>query len=224
MTKTQVMVEMKKAGTAQNRKIYAWHGASGEMFGVCFTKLREMKKRIKTNQALAEALWDSENVDARTLATLIADPGTFGKRELDRWLREVHYYMLADMYVKEIVSESSHARSRLEKWIDIDHEWVGRAGWVLLTNMAIDPSSDLSDQELGGYLDRIEREIHEERNLTRDAMNSSLIAIGIRSKALKKSAVAVARRIGLVVVDHGETGCKTPEAIAYMGRARDRKK
>jgi hypothetical protein len=53
MTKTQVMAEMKRAGTAQNRKIYARHGASGEMFGVSFAKLREMKKRIKTDQALA---------------------------------------------------------------------------------------------------------------------------------------------------------------------------
>ena len=91
--------------------------------------------------------------------------------------------MLADMFVKKIVSKSTHARSRLEKWIEIDHEWVGRAGWVLLTNMAMDSSSDLTDQELGGYLDRIEREIQEARNLTRDAMNSSLIAIGIRSAA-----------------------------------------
>ena len=81
-----------------------------------------------------EALWDSENVDARTLATLIADPRAFGKRELDRGIRQVDYYTLADMFVKEIVSKSSHARSRLEKWIEIDHEWVGRAGWVLLTN------------------------------------------------------------------------------------------
>ena len=90
--------------------------------------------------------------------------------------------------------------------------------------MAMDPSSDLSEPDLRGYLDRIEREIHEAQNLTRDAMNSSLIAIGIRSAALRKSAVAAARRIGPVVVDHGETGCKTPEPIAYIGRAWDRKR
>jgi hypothetical protein len=51
MTHNQVMTELKKAGTAQNRKIYARHGATGEMFGVSFATLRSLHKQIKTDQA-----------------------------------------------------------------------------------------------------------------------------------------------------------------------------
>ena len=47
-------------------------------------------------------------------------------------------------------------------------------------------------------------------------MNNTLIAIGTRSKGLHKNAIAAAKRIGRVEVDHGETGCKTPSAIPYM--------
>ena len=115
MTLKQTMSELKKAGTAQNRKIYARHGATGEMFGVSFANLRQLKKQIKTDQKLPEDLWVTGNTDARTLAALVADPAAFGKSDLDRWLRQMDYYMLADVFVKEVVAKSVHARSRLEK-------------------------------------------------------------------------------------------------------------
>lgn len=224
MTVQQVMAELQAAGTAQNRKIYARHGAVGEMFGVSFAKLRELRKKIRTDQSLAEALWETGNVDARMLAVMVADPVAFRRRDLDGWMRQIDYYTLADVYVKEVVARSEHALSRLQKWIDSDHEWVGRAAWVLLANLAMDETANLSDTALTEYLARIEGEIHGARNLTRDAMNSALIAIGIRNAGLRKRATAAARRIGKVVVDHGETGCKTPDAVGYIDRAWSRKR
>lgn len=51
-----------------------------------------------------------------------------------------------------------------------------------------------------------------------DAMNSALIAIGCRNAKLEKLAVAAAKRIGPVEVDHGDTSCKTPDAVAYIAK------
>ena len=53
-------------------------------------------------------------------------------------------------------------------------------------------------------------------------MNSALI--GIRNRALEQKALAAAKRIGQVEVDHGETGCKTPDAAAYIRKAVERRK
>jgi hypothetical protein len=47
-------------------------------------------------------------------------------------------------------------------------------------------------------------------------MNQAVIGIGVRNDALRRLAVAAAKRIGKVEVDHGETGCKTPDAAAYI--------
>jgi|SRR5829696_7030149 len=55
-------------------------------------------------------------------------------------------------------------------------------------------------------------------------MNGALIAIGIRNPALEKKAIAAAERIGKVEVDHGETGCKTPDAVPYIRQAVERRK
>ena len=54
-------------------------------------------------------------------------------------------------------------------------------------------------------------------------MNGALIAIGVRNAALRAAAEATAGRIGIVKVDHGETGCVTPVAVPYIARTWERK-
>jgi hypothetical protein len=55
-------------------------------------------------------------------------------------------------------------------------------------------------------------------------MNGALIAIGLRNPRLEKKAVAAAKRIGKVEVDHGETSCETPDAAAYIAKAKARRR
>jgi len=97
MTKREVMTHLKRVGTAQNRKVYARHGATGEMFGVSFGELRKLQKKIRVDQSLAEQLWETGNMDARMLAVMVADPDAFKRADLDRWIRQIDYYKLADV-------------------------------------------------------------------------------------------------------------------------------
>ena len=82
----------------------------------------------------------------------------------------------------------------------------------------------LPDRYFEGHLKSIEKEIHGRKNRVRESMNGALIAIGMRSAALEKKATTSAARVGKVEVDHGETGCKTPDAALYIKKGRARKK
>ena len=208
------MAKLKSAGTAQNRKIYARHGAGPEQFGVSFGDLGKLAKSIGKDNGLAKELWATGNSDAMILATMIADPARIGKTTLDSWVRDVHYYQLAS-YVAKVAAESPHAMSLMEKWTASKKEFVSQTGWDVLSLLAIKDSS-LDEEMLRERLARIESGIHGSENRTRYAMNSALIAIGRRDPALKKVALEAAKRIGTVHVDHGETGCKTPDAISYI--------
>lgn len=42
----KVMKELKRMGTAQNRKVYARHGVGENMFGVSYANLNALKKKI----------------------------------------------------------------------------------------------------------------------------------------------------------------------------------
>ena len=53
----------------------------------------------------------------------------------------------------------------------------------------------------------IERDIHTAPNHVRESMNGALIAIALIDDSCEKIALAAARRIGIVEVDHGETSC-----------------
>lgn len=65
---------------AQNKK----RGAGDNQFGVKMGDIRNIAKKLKTNHELALKLWDTENVEARFLATLLIDPKKLSNDELAR--------------------------------------------------------------------------------------------------------------------------------------------
>ena len=104
---------------------------------------------------------------------------------------------------------------KMEKWTKSKEEWIGRAGWGLLSRVAANDEEPTSDY-FESYLSRIESDIHTSKNRVRDAMNMAVINIGLRNSGMEKKAIAAAKRIGKVDVDHGETNRKTPDAIEYI--------
>ncbi len=217
MNKNQVMKQLKALGTAQNRKVYTRHLGPVEMFGVSYANLGKLKRQIKVDQELAEQLWDTGNLDARVLATMIADPAQMTAGKLDAWVKVADNRGTASA-LSNLAAESPVAFKRVEKWTNSKDEWISVTGWHVLASLARE-NENLSDGVLGGYLERVEAEIHGAKNYTRYAMNNALISIGVRNPKLRKKAVAAAKRIGKVEVDHGQTGCKTPDAVPYITKA-----
>ncbi len=55
-------------------------------------------------------------------------------------------------------------------------------------------------------------------NRVRHEMNGAMIVMALRHDSLRQAVLAVANRIGPVQVDHGQTGCKTPEVAPNVER------
>ncbi|TKI95669.1 DNA alkylation repair protein [Bacillus wiedmannii] len=216
----EVMQQLEEYGTEQNRKTYKNHGAKEPLFGVSFANLKLLKKKIKKDHDLAISLWKTKNMDAMTLATMILDPKKVTTEQLNKWVQEVDYYCLMDVLMTAICTSPIEIE-RMEEWTKSDDEWIGRAGWSLLANIAI-KNKTLHDEFFTPYLEEIKANIHNEKNRKKEAMNSALIAIGIRNEDLARKAIEIAREIGKVQVDHGATSCKTPDAEPYIQKARER--
>jgi 3-methyladenine DNA glycosylase AlkD len=167
------------------------------------------------------ALWESGNHDARMLAAMIADPRRLDAGTLDAWARGLRNYPETDA-LGGLAVQAPHARETMARWMASDSEWTAAAGWRILAHVAAD-GDGLPDEYFERFLATIERDIHGSPNRVRHQMNGALIAIGIRNPALQKKAEAAAARIGKVEVDHGETDCKTPEAVGYIRKAVARK-
>ena len=217
MTLHEVMKQLEACGTAQNRKVYARHGAKGEMFGVSFANLYKFQKQIKIDHELAQRLWATGNYDARVLATLIADPKAITDKQAEEWAGDLDSYAIADLFGKLMI-KSPLWRKKAEKWRKSKDEWIASAGWMMLAALALE-DRELPDEYFDPHLKLIESGIHKQKNRVRYEMNGALIAIGLRNDEMEKRAVEIAKKIGKVVVDHGETNCKTPDAIEYIKKA-----
>lgn len=217
MSLQDTMSALEKAGSAQTRKTYARHGASEPMFGVSFATLKTLYKKIRVDQELAEALWNTGNFDARNLAVKIADPASISSRELDRWAATPTARMCGG-YVAHLAAESPHGCAIADKWLAASDDCTRAAGWSLVAAMAmIDEST--ADSWFAERLAQIEKSIHAAPNTQRYLMNAALIAIGCRNASLRKSAAAAAKRLGKIEVDHGDTDCKTPIAAESIEKS-----
>lgn len=206
--------ELESRGSAQTRKTYGRHGVRGPMFGVSYKDLGILTRRLKTNHALALELWKTENHDARILATMIVDPLALKASELNQWIKDVPDHVIADA-VGGVIARSKYAVSKADKWREARGELLSYVGWSVTARLAMN-NMMLSDDYFKPLVAEIEERIHSAPNRTRYAMNNALIAIGVRNPALQKLALAAAKRIGKVEVDHGDTSCKTPDAAAYI--------
>jgi 3-methyladenine DNA glycosylase AlkD len=228
-TVSAVLARLESLGTEQTRKTYLRHAAREPLFGVRYADLYKLEKEIKRafrktpTQAheLARELWETGNHDARILATLIADPAQLDDATLDRWMGDAGAcHFLVDAVIG-VLENSPLAEARRDVWRRSEAEWTGRAGWRLVARAAMNAAT--SDTYLAECLAEIEAGIHQAPNRKREAMNSALIAIGIRSPEWAEKATAAAGRIGKVHVDHGDTSCKTPDAAMYIQKTLARK-
>ncbi len=220
MTCDDAIESLRAFGTEQNRKVYTQHGVQEPMFGVSYANLGALKKRIKQNHELALSLWETGIHDARVLATMVADPTQVDRGLLDAWSEGLNNYVIADA-VARLAASASSAREVAEAWTESSEEMVASCGWTVLS-LRLMESDAIEDAELPRLIARIERGLPSSPNRVRHAMNNALIAIGLRSDVLAEQAIAAAGRIGRVKVDHGETGCKTPDARAYILKGRER--
>ena len=219
MSLEEVLQALESRGSEQTRKTYRRHGVKGPLYGVSYADLKKLAKKLKTNHHLAQALWESENHDARILALMIADPHEATGALLDEWVTSLSDYVVTDA-LAAYISKTPLAREKMEAWTQSPEEWISTVGWNVCTALAMTDQT-LPDAYFVPYISTIERELQRSKNRTRYAMNNALIAIGLRA-ALEQQALDAAARIGKVIVDHGDTNCKTPDVAAYIKKVKER--
>ncbi|MEZ5405684.1 MAG: DNA alkylation repair protein [Verrucomicrobiia bacterium] len=128
MTHHEILKQLKDLGTAQNRKVYGRHGMVGDVFGVSFANLNQLKRKIKFNHELACDLWRSGNADARHLAIMIVDVAKMTETRAEQWLKEIRYPMLAGLLAKVIAQTPFVQKKRNNGFVRQKNGSAVRAG------------------------------------------------------------------------------------------------
>ncbi|MEO8452442.1 MAG: DNA alkylation repair protein [Gemmatimonadota bacterium] len=130
ITLKDALAQLELLGNAKVRERNTKNGAAGPQFGVLLGDIRKVAEKIKTNDQLAVALWDTGNIDARLLAILLIQPKEVSRDVMDRMVRSVGFVQVADWLNAYVVKNHPAKESLRQAWMEDDDPWAARAGWT----------------------------------------------------------------------------------------------
>jgi 3-methyladenine DNA glycosylase AlkD len=178
-----ILKKLRAAGTEKKRSSAMRVGIPmDKAFGVSVGIVRAHAKRLKGCHALAGPLWATDIHEARLLATIIADPQTVHRSEIERWLREVVSWDLCDHLCGNLVRHRADAASLVRRWIVSPKLYVKRAAFALIAELAVHDRK-LDDRTLADFIDLIAEHGGDPRPHVRQAASWALRSIGKRDAA-----------------------------------------
>ena len=216
MTLKETLKQLKALGNEKVRAQNAKSGAGENQFGVSLGDIRVLAKKIKTDHELALSLWDSGNVDAQFLSTLLIQPKKLSAKEMDRMVRSVSFVRVADWLISYVVRQHPDKEKLRQEWMAEDDRWAARAGWDL-TAERVGKNPDGLD--IPALLARIESEMADAKPEVQWTMNNTLATIGIHFPKHRKRAIAIGEKLGIYRDYPVSKGCTSPFApiwINYM--------
>ena len=217
MTIEEILQAIEQVVQREQKESIKDNGAIGPVFGVTIKDLKPIAKKIGIYYKLAQALDQTGNYDAMYLAGMIADSKVMTESDFEHWIEKAYFYMISDYTVAILLAQSDIAIPLATKWINSGEELRASAGWSTYAwLLGIKPDDYFDYEALLGLLNKVQDRIHRSLNRERYAINSFLMAVGISYNPLHEAAIKVAKQIGRVHVNMGDTSCKVPVASDYI--------
>jgi len=224
MTTAEVLAELESMGNeGTKRMLMRNHCVPEPCFGVKIGDLKKIQKRVKRDHALALALWETGNYDARYLAGLIADDARMTKRDLQRWANTARGGCLSSATVAWVAAQGRFGWEMGRKWIDSPKPHVAEAGWSTLSCLvALREDADLDLPGLSQLITRVRRTITQAPGGVLYQMNNFLVSVGCYVTPLTRTVLEVTETLGPLQADLGNNACKIPYAPDYIRKVEQR--
>lgn len=220
MTLNETLKQLKALGNEKVRAQNIKSGADENQFGVKLGDIRVLAKKIRTNHVLALSLWDTGNADAQFLATLLMEPEKLSAEAMDRMVRSIKFVRVADWLTSYVIAKHPEKEALRLDWLNADDRWAARAGWQLTADRVAEQPDGL---DLPALLDRIESEMADAIPEVQWTMNNTLAGIGIHVPELRKRAIAIGEKLGVLRDYPTSKGCTSPFAPIWINAIVSRK-
>ena len=196
MTSTNdILKRLRAAGSAANVVGMARYGIRpAKAYGVATHVIRSIAKELGRSTELASALWSTNVLEARMLATMIADPLQIPEEEVERWVREFDCWSVCDSACIGLLWKTPFAWRKVREWSRREPEYERRAAFALLAGLAVHDKK-ASDKQFRAALRLISKAAGDERNFVKKAVNWALRQIGKRNTGLREAAIDTAESL-----------------------------
>ena len=213
MTLNETLAKLKSLGSEQMRLFYKKRGADDNLFGIKLGDIRTVGNSIKADHKLALELWETGNIDARLLATLIIKPKQLSLTEMDKMVRSINFIQLADWFNAYVVKEYPEKEKLRNKWMESKDAMSARAGWSLTAGRVV---RDPEGIDLPALLARLEAEMPKAAPEVQWTMNTTLAQIGINFPKYRKKAIDIGEKLGVYRDYPVSKGCTSPFAPIWI--------
>jgi 3-methyladenine DNA glycosylase AlkD len=195
MTTNQILKRLRVAGSAANVAGMARYGIRpAKAYGVATPVIRSLAKELGRDTQLASALWSANVLEARILATMIADPLRIPEAEVERWVRDFDCWSVCDSACIGLLWKTPFAWRKVREWSRREPEYERRAAFALLAGLAVHDKK-ATDKQFRTALRLISKAANDERNFVKKAVNWALRQIGKRNADLREAAIEVAESL-----------------------------
>ena len=139
-----------------------------EILGISRTELRRIAKGVGKDTRLALELWKTNILEAKILATLIADPKEFKKEYAYEWVKDIDNWDLCDQFVLNLLWKTEYAFEIVKEFCKSKDEFTKRAGLALIAKLAMS-RKDISAEKFLEFLPFIEESLKDKRKYVKKA-------------------------------------------------------
>jgi 3-methyladenine DNA glycosylase AlkD len=198
MSVESVIREIRAKGNAESVKAMAKFGISStNTLGISIPMLRSMAKRIGTDHELAQGLWKSGIHEAKIMAAMVDDPKIVTQGQMENWVKDFDSWDVCDNCCGVLFDKTPYAYEKALEWSKREEEFVKRAGYVLMAELAVHDKG-AADGEFLKFFGAIERGSTDGRNFVRKAVNWALRQIGKRNLRLNIEALKLGGKISKI--------------------------
>lgn len=198
MTANQVLKRLRAAGAAKNVAGMARFGIRpAKAYGVSTPVMRGIAKELRRAPGalqLASELWSTNVLEARIVATMIADPREIPEAEVERWVSDFDCWSICDAACICLLWKTPFAWRKVREWSRRKPEYERRAAFALLAGLAVH-DKQATDKQFRSALSLIAKASTDDRNFVKKAVNWALRQIGKRNAELCQAAIEVAESL-----------------------------
>ena len=194
----QIIGELESLSNPEDVKGRAQFGInSSKAYGVRMPEVRRIAKKAGKNHELAERLWKHGYSETRIMASMVEDPKLVSEDQMEKWAVEFDSWDVCDQCCINLFRKTPFARKKVFEWSMRDEEFVKRSAFALIATLAVhDKKAD--DSKFEEFFPIIVREVYDERNFVKKAVNWALRQIGKRNVNLNKKTLEVAEKISKI--------------------------
>jgi 3-methyladenine DNA glycosylase AlkD len=194
-TVQSVLAWCERTGSPRAAAALARYGLpTDRAFGVSVAALRNYAKSLGTDHALALRLWRTGWLDARILASFLADPARLTRAQMNAWCRDFDNWGTTDTACFALFDRSPLAWQVVAPWVKQRGEFQKRAGFVMMACLAAHDKT-APDAAFMKFFPMIENGASDDRNFVKKGVSWALRHLGHRSLKLHGAAIKTATRL-----------------------------